>query len=195
MTPDVTIDSTGNLAGKRIAILATNGFEQAELLVPQQTLEDAGATVDVIAPEPGLIQGMIHQEKGQMVAVDLTLEEANPEDYDVLVLPGGVANPDALRQVKEAIDFIEYFNETGRLVAAICHGPWSLIEADMVKGRTVTSWPSLKTDLRNAGAAWVDQEVVVDGNLITSRKPADLEAFCEAIIETLTASDLAEEAA
>ena len=189
------IETTGELAGKRVAILATNGFEQSELLVPQQALEDAGASVDVIAPEAGLIQGMEHQNKGQMVAVDLTLEEANPEDYDLLVLPGGVANPDALRQVKEAIDFIEYFNETGRLVAAICHGPWSLIEADMVKGRTVTSWPSLKTDLRNAGAAWVDQEVVVDGNLITSRKPEDLEAFCEAIIDTLSSRELDEEAA
>ena len=191
----MTIETTGELAGKRVAILATNGFEQAELLVPQQTLEDAGATVDIIAPEAGMIQGMEHDTKGQMVAVDLTLEEANAEDYDVLVLPGGVANPDALRQVKEAIDFIEYFNETGRLVAAICHGPWSLIEADMVRGRTVTSWPSLKTDLRNAGAAWVDQEVVVDGNLITSRKPADLEAFCEAIIDAVSGSGLAEEAA
>ena len=191
----MTIESTGELAGKRVAILATNGFEQAELLVPQQTLEDAGATVDIIAPESGMIQGMNHEAKGQMVAVDLTLEEANAEDYDVLVLPGGVANPDALRQVKEAIDFIEYFNETGRLVAAICHGPWSLIEADMVRGRTVTSWPSLKTDLRNAGAAWVDQEVVVDGNLITSRKPDDLEAFCEAIIDAVTGSEPAEEAA
>jgi protease I len=189
------IEATGELAGKRIAILATNGFEQAELLVPQQTLEDAGATVDIIAPAAGMIQGMEHDIKGQMVAVDLTLEEANPEDYDVLVLPGGVANPDALRQVKEAIDFIEYFNETGRLVAAICHGPWSLIEADMVRGRTVTSWPSLKTDLRNAGAAWVDQEVVVDGNLITSRKPADLEAFCEAIIDAVSGRDLEEAAA
>jgi protease I len=191
----MTIETTGELAGKRIAILATNGFEQAELLVPQQTLEDAGATVDIIAPEPGMIQGMEHETKGQMVAVDLTLEEANAEDYDVLVLPGGVANPDALRQVKEAIDFIEYFNETGRLVAAICHGPWSLIEADMVRGRTVTSWPSLKTDLRNAGAAWVDQEVVVDGNLITSRQPDDLAAFCAAIIDAVSNSELAEEAA
>ena len=191
----MTNDYTGNLAGKRIAILATNGFEQAELLVPQETLEDVGATVDIIAPAAGVIQGMEHQDKGQMIAVDLTLEEANPEDYDALILPGGVANPDTLRQIKEAIDFIEYFNETGRLVAAICHGPWSLIEADMVKGRTVTSWPSLKTDLRNAGASWVDQEVVVDGNLITSRKPEDLEAFCNAIIETLKASELTEEAA
>ena len=191
----MTIETTGELAGKRVAILATNGFEQSELLVPQQALEDAGATVDIIAPEAGMIQGMEHQAKGQMVAVDLTLEEANAEDYDVLVLPGGVANPDALRQVKEAIDFIEYFNETGRLVAAICHGPWSLIEADMVKGRTVTSWPSLKTDLRNAGAAWVDQEVVIDGNLITSRQPEDLEAFCAAIIETLAGGGLEEQAA
>ena len=191
----MTIETTGDLAGKRVAILATNGFEQAELLVPQQALEDAGATVDIIAPEAGMIQGMEHDVKGQMVAVDLTLEEANADDYDVLVLPGGVANPDALRQVKEAIDFIEYFNETGRLVAAICHGPWSLIEADMVRGRTVTSWPSLKTDLRNAGAAWVDQEVVVDGNLITSRKPEDLEAFCEAIIDAASHGELAEEAA
>ncbi len=183
------------LGGMRIAILATNGFEQAELTEPLRTLREAGAEVDVIAPEDGQIQGMKHDEKGDRVDVDLTLATANPEDYDCLVLPGGVVNADTLRTHHAAIDFVEHFNETGELVAAICHGAWALIEADMVRGRTMTSWPSLKTDLRNAGATWVDQEVVNDGTLITSRKPADLPAFCRQIIETLSRDESDEEAA
>jgi protease I len=126
-----------------------------------------------------------------MVKVDLTFDQAEAETYDCLVLPGGVANPDALRTDRDAVDFVEYFNQTGKTVAAICHGPWTLIEADMVRGRTITSWPSLKTDLRNAGAAWVDQEVVVDGNLITSRKPDDLAAFCNEIITALSKDESA----
>ncbi len=172
--------------GKRVAILATDGFEQVELTEPLNRLREAGAQVEVVSPRGGQIQGMDHQEKGQMVMVDLTLDQADPQNYDCLVLPGGVANPDSLRMNKEAVDFVEYFNQTGKLVAAICHGPWTLIEADMVRGRTMTSWPSLKTDLRNAGATWVDQEVVVDGNLITSRKPDDLGAFCDEIIHAMS---------
>ena len=174
-----------DIAGKRVAILATNGFEQVELTTPLERLRSEGATVDVIAPSAGTIQGMNHHEKGDALKVDLTFDQAEAENYDCLILPGGVANPDELRVNRDAVDFVEYFNQTGKVIAAICHGPWTLIEADMVRGRTVTSWPSLKTDLRNAGAVWVDQEVVVDGALITSRKPADLEAFCNAIIEAL----------
>jgi protease I len=177
------------LNGMRIAILATNGFEQSELLEPLRQLRNAGADVLVIAPESGQIQGMDHHEKGELVDVDLTLDQAQPNDFDALVLPGGVINGDTLRTNRDAIDFIEHFNETGEPVAAICHGAWSLIEADMVRGRTMTSWPSLKTDLRNAGATWVDQEVVSDGNLITSRKPADLNAFCREIISVLNRQD------
>jgi protease I len=189
------MSTSQDLTGRKIAILATNGFEESELLEPAKALRSAGADVHIIAPEAGKIQGMKHHEKGQMVTVDATLAQANPEDYDALVLPGGVANPDALRINKDAIDFVEYFNETGRPVGAICHGLWSLIEADMVHGRTVTSWPSLKTDLRNAGATWVDQEVVVDGNLVTSRKPEDLPAFCHALIDIIAESVEAREAA
>ena len=174
------------LKGKRVAILATDGFEQVELTEPLNNLRSAGAQVDVIAPNAGKIQGMNHHEKGDMIKVDLTFAEAEAENYDCLVLPGGVANPDVLRTDRDAVDFVEYFNQTGKLVAAICHGPWTLIEADMVRGRTVTSWPSLKTDLRNAGASWVDQELVIDDNLITSRKPDDLAVFCNAIIEVLS---------
>ena len=135
------------LAGKRIAILATDGFEQVELTTPLTELRNAGATVDVIAPNAGEIQGMNHDEKGERVQVDLTLDQAHAADYDCLVLPGGVANPDSLRTNRDAVDFVEYFNQTGLPVAAICHGPWTLIEADMVRGRTITSWPSLKNRL------------------------------------------------
>jgi protease I len=171
------------LQGKRIAIVATDGFEQSELTEPKRALEQAGAKVDVVAPHAGQIQGMQHHEKGATVAVDRTIEEVRPDEYDHLVLPGGVANPDALRLQPRVIAFIRSFFDAGKPVAAICHGPWTLIEADAVKGRTMTSWPSLKTDLKNAGARWVDRETVVEGGLVTSRKPDDLPAFCREMIK------------
>lgn len=173
------------LSGKRVAILSESGFEQVELLKPRLALEEAGARVDVVSPQRGKIQGWNHQEKGEQVAVDVTLKEARPEDYDALVLPGGVMNPDQLRQDPSAVKFIRAFFDAGKPIGAICHGPWTLIEADVVRGRTVTSWPSLKTDLRNAGASWVDQEVVTDRGLTTSRKPDDLPAFNRALIEEI----------
>lgn len=171
------------LRGKRIAILATDGFEQSELTEPLRALVAAGAEVDVIAPKSGRIQGMEHREKGEMVDVNRTLEQADAADYAALVLPGGVANPDALRVNSRAVQFVRAFFDQEKPVAAICHAPWTLIEAGAVKGRTVTSWPSLKSDLANAGAQWVDREVVVDNGLVTSRKPDDLPAFCRIMIE------------
>ena len=171
------------LQGKRIAILATDGFEQSELTEPKKALTRAGATVDVVAPHPGHIQGMQHHDMGETVAVDRTIAEARAEDYDALVLPGGVANPDALRVEPRAVAFVRSFFDAKKPVAAICHGPWTLIEADVVRGRTLASWPSLKTDLRNAGGKWVDREVVVDDGLVTSRKPADLPAFCREMVK------------
>ena len=171
------------LRGVRVAILATDGFEQSELLVPREALIKAGAQADIVSLKAGDIQGMKHDEKGEKVRVDRTLDEARADDYQALVLPGGVANPDQLRVDEKAVDFVRTFVAQGKPIAAICHGPWTLIEAGGVRGRKVTSWPSLKTDLRNAGAEWVDQEVVVDNGLITSRKPDDLPAFCEKMIE------------
>ena len=172
-----------DLAGRRIAILATDGFEESELTEPRRKLLEAGAAVDVVAPRGGAIQGMRHHDKGGKVAVDRTLADTAPENYDGLVLPGGVANPDALRTDEQAVRFVRHFFETEKPVAAICHGPWTLVEADAVRGRVVTSWPSLKTDIRNAGGQWVDREVVVDAGLVTSRKPDDIPAFCDKMIE------------
>jgi len=174
---------TNELKGKRIAILATDGFEQSELLEPLEALRNAGATVEVISPKQGEIQGMQHHEKGRKVKVDRALNAARPADYDALVQPGGVANPDALRTDPKAVAFVRSFFTDHKPAAVICHGPWMLIEADVVRGRRVTSWPSLKTDLKNAGAEWIDEPVVVDGQLITSRKPEDLKAFCAKSIE------------
>jgi protease I len=171
------------LKGKRIAILATDGFEQSELLVPQAALKEAGAEVEVIAPKAGHIQGMEHDSKGKTVKVDRALDVAKAEEYAGLVLPGGVANPDRLRTDRRAVAFVKKFFSDRKPVAAICHGPWTLVEADVVRGRRVTSWPSLQTDLRNAGANWVDEQVVVDHGLVTSRKPDDLPAFCGKMIE------------
>jgi protease I len=174
-----------NLNGMRVAILAADRFEESELLEPKQALEAAGAKPEVVAPHSGEIQAVIHDEKlGQKVKVDRTLGEARANEYDALVLPGGVANPDRLRIIPEAVAFVRAFFEEGKPVAAICHGPWTVVEADQARGHEMTSWPSLKTDLRNAGANWVDREVVVDRNLVTSRKPDDLPAFNEKMIET-----------
>jgi protease I len=172
------------LDGRKVAVLATNGFEQSELEKPVAALKAAGADVDVISLEAGQIQGMEHDEKGRKVDVDKALGSAKAADYDALVLPGGVANPDKLRMQTTAVDFVRSFAEAGKPIAAICHGPWTLINAEAIDGRKMTSWPSLEADLRNAGADWVDQEVVVDRGLVTSRKPDDLPAFCSQMIET-----------
>ena len=170
------------LAGRKIAILATDRFEEAELTEPQKALRAAGATVEVVAPQAGEIQGMNHHDLGHKVTVDRTLDEARPEDYDALVLPGGVANPDQLRTIPQAVAFVRAFFDADKPVAAICHGPWTIVEAGCARGRRIASWPSLKTDLRNAGADWIDREVITDRWLVTSRKPDDLPAFNGAMI-------------
>jgi protease I len=175
-----------NLQGKKIAILATDGFEQVELTEPKKALEEAGATTEVISPKSGEIKGWKFTEWGDKVRVDKTLDQARTQDYDALVLPGGVINPDHLRIEPKAVQFVQDFVASGRTVAAICHGPWTLVEAGAVKGKTFTSWPSLKTDLKNAGATWVDKEVVTDGQFISSRNPDDIPAFNRTIIETLS---------
>lgn len=168
---------------KKIAILVTDGFEQVELTGPKQALEEAGAQTHIISPNQEAVQGWNHFDKADHFPVDVTLEQANPENYDALLLPGGVANPDQLRMQPKAVQFVKSFFAAGKPVAAICHGPWTLIEAGAVQGRKVTSWPSLQTDLKNAGADWVDQEVVVDNGLITSRNPHDIPAFNRKMIE------------
>ena len=172
-----------SLRGRTVAVVATDGFEQVELTRPVEALRQAGAQVHVVSPHGGRIQGFNHQEKGDTVAVDRELAQADPADYDALVLPGGVVNPDQLRLVPEAIDFIRAFVEADKPIAAICHGPWTLINAAGVDGKRVTSWPSLRIDLLNAGADWVDEPVVVDQGLVTSRKPDDLPQFCAKMIE------------
>ena len=175
------------LEGKKIAILATDGFEQAELTEPQKALEDAGAQTVVIAPRSGAIKGWKTQDWGDTVQVGQTLDQASAHDYDALLLPGGVMNPDRLRMEPKAVAFVRDFVATGRPVAAICHGPWTLIEAGVVKGRTMTSWPSIRTDLKNAGAHVVDKEAVTDGQFITSRNPDDIPAFNRAIVAAVSA--------
>ena len=173
-----------DLNGKRIAFLMANeGVEQVELTEPLKAIRDAGADTDLIAPEGDDIQAFNHLDKADTFTPDRTLDDADPGDYDGLVLPGGVANPDQLRMDQRALDFTRAFFEAGKPVAAICHAPWTLVEAGLVEGRTLTSWPSLKTDIRNAGGNWVDEEVVVDQGLVTSRKPDDLPAFCAKAIE------------
>lgn len=176
------------LKGKKIAILATDGFEQVELTEPKKALEDAGATTEVIAPKSGKIKGWKFKDWGDTVKVDKVLDQAQSSDYDALVLPGGVINPDQLRMEPKAVSFVKEFAQSGKTVAAICHGPWTLVEAGVVNGKTMTSWPSLKTDIKNAGANWVDEQVAVDGNLITSRKPDDIPAFSQKIIEMVADS-------
>jgi protease I len=166
-----------SLSGKRVAILVAEGFEQVEMTEPRLALQAAGARVDIVSPEKGTVLGFNHLDKADSFKVDIPLDQADAGDYDALMLPGGVANPDKLRTLPKAVAFVRAFFDAGKPVAAICHAPWSLIEADVVRGRTLTSWPSLKTDLENAGAEWVDRDVVVDGQLVTSRKPDDLPAF------------------
>ena len=173
-----------DLNGTRIAVLVANeGVEQVEMTTPVEALREAGAEVDLVAPEDDQIQAFNHLDKAGTFKPDRTLGEADPSDYDGLVLPGGVANPDLLRIQEEAVSFVRSFFDDGRPVAAICHAPWTLVEADVVRGRTLTSWPSLRTDIRNAGGNWVDEEVHVDEGLVTSRKPDDLDAFCAKAIE------------
>lgn len=172
------------LNGKRIAFLMANeGVEQVELTEPLKAVREAGAEVDLLAPEEGEVQAFNHLDKGDTFAVDRAVGDADASAYDGLVLPGGVANPDQLRTKAEAVEFVRSFFTVGKPVGVICHGPWTLVEADVVRGRTLTSWPSLQTDLRNAGAEWVDEEVHVDQGLVTSRKPGDLPAFNAKIVE------------
>jgi protease I len=172
-----------NLQDKKIAILVSDGFEQSELLEPKKALDQAGATTKVVSPSEGKVKGWNHKEWGQEVPVDVPLNSARPDDFDALLLPGGVMNPDHLRMNPQAVEFVKRFTDAGKPVAAICHGPWTLIEAGAVQGHTMTSWPSLKTDLKNAGANWVDKEVVRDGKLVTSRKPDDIPAFNREMIQ------------
>jgi protease I len=171
------------LNGRKVAILATDGVEQVELVEPRKALDAAGAVTHLIAPKEGAIQGMHHDEKADMLPVDRVLAQVHASEYDALLLPGGVANPDTLRMEPAAVQFVREFMLSEKPVAAICHGPWLLVEADAVSGRKLTSWPSLKTDISNAGGQWVDQAVSIDDRLITSRKPADIPQFCAAIVK------------
>lgn len=177
------IQLAGELNNTRVAALVDNGFEQSELIEPKKALEAAGARVDIVSPSQGKVKGWQHTDWGQEVTVDVPLDSASPDNYDALLLPGGVMNPDKLRANPKAVQFVRAFVSSGRPIAAICHGPWTLIEAGGVKGRTLTSWPSLQTDLKNAGAKWVDQEVATDNGLVTSRKPDDIPAFNKKMIE------------
>jgi protease I len=173
------------LEGKRVAFLAADGVEQVELTEPWKAVEKEGGQPELISIDEGEIQGFDHLDHGDKFEVDKTVAEADPDDYDGLVQPGGVANPDFLRADEDAVRFTRAFFEAGKPVAEICHGPWMLVEADVVRGRKITSWPSLKTDIRNAGGEWVDEAVVVDNGLVTSRKPDDLPAFCDKLVEEL----------
>jgi protease I len=181
--------ASGSLTGKRVAILVENGFEQVELTEPRKALDDAGAQTKVVSPvKTDSVRGWKFKEWGDGIEVDVRLEQARAAEFDALLLPGGVINPDKLRMHPAAIDFIRAFGSAGKPIAAICHGPWTLIDAGLVKGRTLTSWPSIRTDLRNAGANWVDREVVVDGSIVTSRKPDDIPAFNREMIALFAAA-------
>ena len=169
--------STETLSGRKIAILVTDGFEQVELLEPRKALDEAGATTKLISPTEGTVRGWNHKDWGEEVPVDIALRSTKASDFDALLLPGGVMNPDRLRMQPEAVSFVKHFVDAGKPIAAICHGPWTLIEAGGAQGHVITSWPSLRTDLTNAGATWVDKEVVSDKKLVTSRKPDDIPAF------------------
>ena len=166
-----------SLAGKKVAILVADGFEQVELTEPRKALEAAGAKTFVVSPQKDRVQGFHHHDKGEKIDVDIPLEQARAENFDALLLPGGVINPDALRGIPRAVELVKEMGQAGKAIAAICHGPWTLIDAGLVRGRKMTSWPTLQTDLRNAGATWTDAEVVVDRGLVTSRKPDDIPAF------------------
>jgi protease I len=177
-----------NLKGRKVAILVADGFEQVELEKPRQALKDAGADTSIVSPKEGRmkddrVKGWNFTEWGDELPVDIALDKASPDDFDALLLPGGVINPDKLRMIPPAVEFVKSFFDAGKPVAAICHGPWSIIEAGAADGRRIASWPSLKTDLRNAGAEWVDEPVVLDSNLVTSRKPDDIPQFNRAMIE------------
>ena len=173
------------LKGRKVAFLATDGVEQVELTAPWNALKEAGAEVLQLSDKPGEIQSVNHDDKGEQFRVDLEVSKTSARDFDALVLPGGVANADRLRTNKDAVEFVRSFMELDKPVAAICHAPWLLVEADAVRGRTITSWPSLETDVKNAGGAWVDKQVQLDQRLLTSRKPDDLPAFCAKLVELL----------
>lgn len=177
------------LQGKRIAFLATDGVEEVEYVQPREAVEKAGATAELVSLKPGSIQAFNHLDQGKTYDVAVTAADADADGYDALVLPGGVANPDFLRTDPDAVRFVKAFFTAGKPVGVICHGPWTLVEAGVVTGRRITSWPSLRTDLTNAGATWVDEQVVTDGNLVSSRKPDDLPAFCAAIVDRFAAGD------
>ena len=178
--------SMSHLTGKKVAILVEDGFEQVELTSPKEALEAHGAQTHIISPKSGNVKGWEHTKWGQEFPVDVAIEQANANDYDALLLPGGVMNPDKLRTNKQAVQFVRSFFDQGKPVGSICHGPWMLVEAGVVNGRRVTSYPSIQTDLKNAGANWVDQEVVVDRGLVTSRKPDDLPAFNRKLVEEIS---------
>jgi protease I len=171
------------LDGRRVAFLATDGVEEVEYTEPRRAVEQAGARADLVSIKAGEIQSVHHMDKSKRYPVDRTVDAANPDDYDALVLPGGVANPDKLRADPQAVAFVKAFFDAGKPVGAICHGPWLLVEADVVRGRRISSWPSLKTDIRNAGGTWVDEVVHTENGLVTSRKPDDLPQFCAKLVE------------
>jgi protease I len=173
----------GTLDGKKVAILVADGFEQVEMTEPRKALQDAGADTKIVSPKSGKIQGMHRADKGDKFDVDLSLDDARPQEFDALMIPGGLMNPDHLRSTPEALEFTRHFFDEGKPVAAICHAPWVLIDAGVVRGRTLTSWPAIKTDVKNAGGNWVNEEVVVDNGLVTSRKPDDIPAFNQKMIE------------
>jgi protease I len=174
-----------DLKDRRVAILATNGFEQSELEAPRRALKEAGAAPEIVSPETGTIRGWKNGNWGDDVKVDRPLDAADPSDYDALVLPGGVMNPDTLRTNERAVDFVRTFFEQGKPVSAICHGPWLLVEADVVRGRRLTSYPSIRTDVKNAGGEWTNEPVVVDQGLVTSRHPGDMDAFTDKMVEEI----------